>query len=168
MANLSTNNIAAQRQILAAIKAGMESLPNMGIIHDNEKKPPATAKEYRAKILKWVDASRANKEIMRGAFIAFQGPAAGDSGTVNRVVPELSYKVLIVWQFEDTETYNSCADFNDMMIRFYDYFETNHSLGLSGLNMYAPELITKASIQPFDEFYFHLVEFELTCSLFGS
>jgi len=166
MANLANDNKEAQKQVLAAIKAGMEMLVGIGIVHDRDRQAK-TLEEYKTKILKYFDTVR-NKTVMRGAFISFQGPAPTDSGTVNRTPPEISYKILIVWQFEDTDSYNSTSDFNDMMMDFYDYFEQNHSLGYSGLNIYTPELISKAQVVPFDNFYCHMVEFELTCTLYGT
>lgn len=168
MANLAPGNVERQQQVLNAIKTAIDAFPKMGIIHKRERQ--FNSLEAFKSLFEFLDTEHDNTTLIRGGFIALRGPSPSDSGTVNRTPPEVSYGVSLIWQFEDErdDGSNSTDEFNDMMMGFYEYFEMNHSLGFRGLNIQEPELVTKHQIVDFFGIECHVVEFELTCSLYGN
>lgn len=164
--NLPSDIVEMELAVREAIRAKLGALPDSGVAHGRERYADSLP-EY-LKLFAMKDEAQSGKTVVAGVMVKLLSPLPrlGDA-TSCRVPLTLKYSVEFIRQFEDTrkDGRNSSDIFNGLMMRAFDAFERDQTLGYSELEHNLLQPTDDATVEEFDKVLCHVAEFQIECEV---
>lgn len=164
--NLPTDIVEMEQAVREAIRAKLAGLADSGIVHGRERYADTLAKYLALFAVK--DSAQGGKTVIAGALVKLLGPLPRlEDATSSRVPLTLKYGVEFIRQFEDTrkDGRNSSDIFNGVLMRAFDAFERDQTLGYEELQHKLLQPTEDASVEEFDTTTCHVAGFEIECEI---